>query len=103
VRTLTGRISVPLALLAIACAAGFLVLATAVSRQGSVAFDEPVIAFVTGLGIPPAAGRAVTDLGGGSVLGPVGVGLVLWLLWQRRPMDAVVVAVALAAASRRRY
>jgi hypothetical protein len=50
-----------------------------------------------------SAGRAVTDLGGGSVLGPVGVGLVLWLLWQRRPMDAVVVAVALAAASRRRY
>jgi len=99
VRTLTGRVSVPLALMAIACAAGFLVLATAVSRQGSVAFDEPVIAFVTGRGIPPEAWRAVTDFGGGSVLGLVGVGLVLWLLWLRRPADAMVVAVAMIGAN----
>ena len=99
VRTLTSRISVPLALLAIACAAGFLVLATVVSRQGSVGLDEPVAAFVSGLGIPPEAWRAVTALGSGLVLLPVGGGLVLWLLWQRRPGDAVVVAVALVGAT----
>ena len=98
-RTLTSRISVPLALLAIACAAGFLVLATVVSRQGSVGLDEPVAAFVSGLGISPEAWRAVTALGSGFVLVPVGAGLVLWLLWQRRPGDAVVVAVALVGAT----
>jgi membrane-associated phospholipid phosphatase len=99
VRTLTSRISVLLALLAIACAAGFLVLATVVSRQGSVGLDEPVIAFVSGLGISPEAWRAVTNLGSGFVLVPIGAGLVLWLLWQRRPGDAVVVAVALVGAT----
>jgi undecaprenyl-diphosphatase len=99
VRAHTSRISVLFALLAIACAAGFLVLATVVSRQGSVGFDEPVTALVTGLGISPDAWRAVTDLGSGFVLVPVGAGLVLWLLWQRRPADAVVVAVALVAAT----
>ena len=98
VHNLTSRVSVPLALLAIAFAAGFLVLATVVSRQGSVAFDEPVIAFVTGLGIPPEAWRAVTDLGGG-LLVPIGIGLVLWLLWLRRPAEAIIVAVALIGAS----
>jgi undecaprenyl-diphosphatase len=99
VRTLTSRISVPLALLAIACAAGFLVLATVVSRQGSVGLDEPLIAFVSGLGISPEAWRAVTALGSGFVLVPVGAGFVLWLLWQRRPGDAVAVAVALVGAT----
>jgi undecaprenyl-diphosphatase len=93
---LTSRVSVPLALLAMACAAGFLVLAALVSRQASVGFDEPVIAFVTGLAISPAAWRAVTELGG-FVLVPIGIGFVLWLLWRRRVTDAVVVAIALLA------
>ena len=73
VRTLTSRISVPLLLLATTCAIAFLVLAAVVSRQGSVGFDEPVIAFVTGLGVPTQAWRALTELGG-LVLVPIGAG-----------------------------
>lgn len=98
VRTMTKPRSALPWILAVACAAGFAILATVVSRQGSVGFDEPVIAFVTGLGISPETWRAVTDLGGRFVLVPVGVGLVLWLLWQRRPVDAVVVAIGLLGA-----
>jgi len=93
-----SRASAPLLDLASACAVGFLVLAAVVSRQGSVGFDEPLIAFVTGLGIPPEAWRAVTELGG-LVLVPVGVGLVAWLLWRGRRVDAIVVAVALVGAT----
>jgi undecaprenyl-diphosphatase len=95
---MAARFSVPLALLAIACAAAFVVLAAVVHRQGSLGFDEPAIAFVTGLPIPTDAWRAITELGG-LVLLPVGVGLVLYLLWRGRPIDAVVVAVALIAAT----
>ena len=96
---LTRPRSAPLWILTVACAAGFVILATVVSRQGSVGFDEQVILFVTGLGISPGTWRAMTDLGGGLVLVPVGVGLVLWLLWQRRPVDAAVVAIGLLAAT----
>jgi undecaprenyl-diphosphatase len=92
------RVSAPLALLATACAVAFLVLAVVVSRQGFVGFDEPVIAFVTGLGISSEAWRAVTELGG-LVLLPIGAGLVIWLLLARRPVDALVVAVALIGAT----
>ena len=95
----TSRVSVPLALLAIACAAGLLVLASVVGRQGSVGFDGPVISFVAGLGVLPEAWRAVTDLGAGVVLGPVGIGLVLWLLLRRQPATALLVGTALIAAS----
>jgi len=98
VRTLTSQISVPLLLLATVCAIAFLVLAAVVSRQGSVGFDEPVIGFVAGLGIPTTAWRALTELGG-LILVPIGAGLVAWLLWQRRPVDALVVAIALIGAN----
>lgn len=98
-RTLTSRISVPLALLAVACAAGFLVLAAVVSRHGWVGFDEPIIALVANLRIASGLWRAVTELGGGGVLLPVGTGLLLWLLWLRRPADAIVVALALIGAN----
>jgi undecaprenyl-diphosphatase len=97
-RSPTRRLSVAPALLATACAIAFLVLAAVVSRQGSVGFDEPVTAFVTGLGIPTQAWRALTELGG-LILVPIGAGLVAWLLWQRRPVDALVVAVALIGAT----
>ncbi len=97
-RASPARVSVPLALLAVAFAAGFVLLAAVVSRQGSVGFDEPVIAFVAGLRISPEAWRAITELGGVALV-PVGVGLVGWLLWRRRLVDAAVVAVALIGAT----
>ena len=93
-----SRVSVPLAILALACAAGFVLLALYVSRHAAVGFDEPIIALVQGLEIPPEAWRAVTGLGG-LVLLPIGTGLVLWLLWRRRPIDALIVAVALIGAT----
>jgi undecaprenyl-diphosphatase len=98
VRAPSARVSIPLLLLALACAGAFLVLAIVVSRQGSLAFDEPVIAFVTGLGIPTSAWRAITELGG-LILVPLGVGLVGWLALQRRYAEAVIVAVALIGAT----
>lgn len=98
-RNPTSRVFVPLGLLAIACAAGLLVLAAVVSRQGSVGFDVPVITFVAGLGVMPEAWRAVTDLGAGVVLVPVGIGLVLWLLLRGRPATALLVGAVLIAAS----
>ncbi len=98
VRMPARRVSVLQITLAAACLALFLVLAAAVSRPGEVGFDEPVIGFVTGLGISLDSWGAVTELGG-RVLVPVGAGLVLWLLWQRRFADAVIVAVALVGAS----
>ncbi len=93
-----SRLSTLLALLALACALGFVVLAAVVGRQGSVAFDEPVAAFVMGLGLSPEAWRALTELGG-LILLPLGAGLVAWLLWRRRRADAVVVAIALIGAT----
>jgi undecaprenyl-diphosphatase len=99
VRTPTSRVSVPLALLAVACAAGLLVLAAVVGRQGSVGFDEPAISFVAGLGVVPEAWRVVTNLGAGVVLVPVGIGLVSWLLLRRRMATALIVGTALIAAS----
>lgn len=98
VHTLTKRISAPLAVLALTCLAAFVVLAAVVSHQGAVGVDQPVIWFVTSVGISPDTWRAITGLGG-QVLVPVGVGLVLWLVWQRRLADAVIVAVALIGAS----
>ncbi len=98
VRSPSGRVSTSLLVLALACAGAFLVLAMVVSRQGSLAFDEPVIAFVTGLGISTDAWRAVTELGG-LLLVPLGVGLVGWLVLQRRYSEAVIVAIALIAAT----
>ncbi len=90
--------SVPLGLLALACLAGFVVLALVVGGQGAVGFDAPVIELVTGLAISPEAWHAITELGGMALV-PVGAGLVLWLLWQRRVADAVIVAVALVGAT----
>jgi undecaprenyl-diphosphatase len=98
VRTPRDPVSVVPAILALICAAGFLVLAVAVSRHGSVGLDEPAIAYVVGLGISPETWRALTELGG-LVLVAIGGGLVAWLLWQRRIADAVIVAVALVGAT----
>jgi membrane-associated phospholipid phosphatase len=89
---------VPLGLLALACLAGFVVLAGVVGRQGSVGFDAPVAGFVTNLAISPDTWQAITELGGRALV-PVGAGLVIWLLWRRRLADAAVVAVALVGAT----
>ena len=96
--TLTRRVSAPLAVLALTCLAAFVVLAVVVSRQGAVGFDQPIIELVTSVGISPDTWRAITGLGA-PVLVPVGVGLVLWLVWQRRLADAVIVGVALIGAT----
>jgi undecaprenyl-diphosphatase len=98
VHTLRKRVSAPLAVLALTCLAAFAVLAVVVSRQGAVGFDQPIIELVTSLGISHDTWRAITGLGG-PLLVPVGVGLVLWLMWQRRLADAVLVAAVLIGAS----
>lgn len=97
-QTLTKRVSAPLAVLALTCLAAFVVLAVVVSRQGAVGFDQPIIGFVTSVGISPDTWRAITGLGG-PILVPVDVGLVLWLVWQRRLPDAILVAAALIGAT----
>jgi len=85
-------------LVAIVCAAGFLLLAVVLNGQGSFAFDAPVISLVEGLSIPTEAWQVLTQAGG-VVLVPIGVGLVLVLLLLRQYRVAVVVAVALIGAT----
>jgi undecaprenyl-diphosphatase len=98
VRSLTSRISVALAILALACATGFLLVAACVRRDGEVGFDQPVISLVRGIGLPPETWHAVTELGG-LILLPVGAGLVAWLLSRGQVADAAIVAAALIGAT----
>jgi len=70
----------------------------AVGRPPSWLRVLSIAALVTSPGIPTDAWRAVTELGGLARVA-VGLGLVLWLAWRRRPVEAVVVAVALVGAS----
>jgi undecaprenyl-diphosphatase len=77
---------------------GFAVLAMVVDRQGAVAFDAPVTAFVKGLPVPTDAWLALTFLGG-AILVPIGVATVVALLWRRRPWTALIYGIALAGAS----
>ncbi len=86
------------ALVAIAGAVGFLVLAAVVNGQGRVGFDEPIAALFTGLGVPAGAWRTITELGG-LVLVPIGVGLVIALLSLRQYRLAVLVAVVLVGSA----
>jgi undecaprenyl-diphosphatase len=84
-------------LVAIACLAGFCLLAIAVNEQGSFAFDAPVIAFVQGLPVPTDAWLALTAAAG-AILVPIGIVLVLALAATRRYRTAIVVALALLGA-----
>lgn len=84
----------PWLLVALASAAGSLLLAVVLHGRGAFAFDEPVIAFVQGLPVPPDAWLRITSMGG-RILVAIGVGLVLILLVARQYRFAVVAAVAL--------
>jgi undecaprenyl-diphosphatase len=77
---------------------GFAILAMVVDRQGAVAFDAPVTAFVKGLPVPTDVWLALTSLGG-AILVPIGVATVVALLWLRRPWTALIYGIVLAGAS----
>jgi undecaprenyl-diphosphatase len=93
-----GRRLDPWIVLAIACAAGFLLLAVVVNGQRALGFDASVTATITGPGIPTDVWLAFTALGG-AVLIPIGVIFVAILLWRRSYRLALIVAVALIGAA----
>jgi undecaprenyl-diphosphatase len=93
-----ARLRDPWLIVAIACVAGFLLLALLVNGQRALGFDAAVTSAVTGLGIPTDVWLAFTALGG-PVLMPLGVIVVVALLWKRQFRLALIVAVALIGAA----
>ena len=80
------------------CAIAFVILAVVVNEEGSVGFDDPVIAFVKGLPVPTDVWTAITAAGG-AILIPIGIGIVVTLLALRRVRTAVIYGAALAGAA----
>jgi len=97
-RSRGGRSIDPWIVLAVACAAGFLLLAVVANGQRALNFDATVTAAVTGFGIPTDVWLALTALGG-ALLVPIGAVFVLTLLLGRRYRLALIVAVALVGAA----
>jgi undecaprenyl-diphosphatase len=87
----------PAVVVAVACAALFVLLALIVNGQGHTFLDEPVTSFVTSLPIPTGAWMFLTFLGG-TILIPIGIVLVVGLALAGRRREAVVVAAALLLA-----
>ena len=88
----------PWSIVGIACALGFFAVAAIVNGQGTVFLDAPVIDIVRGLPVPVDVWRAITQAGGW-LLVAVGATLVLGLVATGRARMALVVAIALVAAS----
>jgi undecaprenyl-diphosphatase len=82
----------------VACVLGFLAVAAVVNGRPTVLADAPVIDVVRSLPIPIASWDAVTQAGG-RLLIVVGAALVLGLIAVGRMRMALVVAVALVAAT----
>ena len=87
----------PAVVLAVACAALFILLALVVNGHGHTFLDEPVTSFVTSLPVPTDAWAFLTSLGG-RILIPLGFVLVAGLALARRWREAVVVGGALLLA-----
>lgn len=83
----------------LAAASAFLVLTVLVVTVGGLPFDVPLAEAIRGLPVPDAAWVAITSLGGGSVLVPVGVSMGLIAFVTRRFRLVVVIAVVLVGAS----
>jgi undecaprenyl-diphosphatase len=88
----------PWSIVGIACALGVVAVAALVNGQGTVFLDAPVIDVVRGLPVPVDVWRAITQAGGW-LLVAVGATLVLGLVATGRARMALVVAIALVAAS----
>lgn len=82
-----------------AAAAVFTTLLVLVLAFGGLPFDEPVTRFMQGLGLSLDLWTAITTLGSGTVLLPVGVGLGVAALATGRYRLVVVVAVVLLGAT----
>lgn len=80
------------------CALAFVVLAVVVNEEGAVGFDAPVIAFVKGLPVSTDTWLAITEAGG-TILIPIGIGIVVTLLAMRRVRSAVIYGAALVGAA----
>ncbi len=84
----------PAAIVAIACAIGFLLVGVVVNGQGHVGLDAPASSFVKGLPVPTDAWALLTAAGG-LVLVPIGTVLVVGLLLVGQVRMAIVVAAAI--------
>jgi undecaprenyl-diphosphatase len=93
-----GGVRDPWPWIGLASGIAFLVLASLVVHRGGLAFDEPVATAVRSLPIPVWAWQLITALGG-AFLAVVGTAFVLGSLLSRRLRLALIVAVALIAAS----
>jgi undecaprenyl-diphosphatase len=82
-----------------AAAGAFTILLVLVLAWGTLPFDEPVTRFVVGLGYPVDLWVAITSLGGGAVLLPVGTALGLAALVTGRLRLVLVIAVVLLLAT----
>jgi undecaprenyl-diphosphatase len=79
-------------------ALAFVILAVEVNERDAIGFDDPVIAFVQGLGVPTDVWLTLTAAGAGVLL-PIGIAVVVSLLLLRRPRTAVVYAGAMIGAA----
>lgn len=79
----------------LAAAGTFIVLLTLILAAGGLPFDEPVTRIVQGFALPVDGWVAITTLGDGSVLIPVGTALALAALITGRPRLTLVIAVVL--------
>lgn len=91
-----NRVVAPAALAGVA-AVMVALLGAAVAGSGPVGPDATVAATVAALPVPWGAWRIVTELGGGAVVAPVGIVLLVVLLAARRPAQALLIGLALIA------